>query len=144
MRKRAALLVALMLSALPALAETPLAPVKVTDWKAVYGRIETRDRIPARARIGGILTELTAAEGDLVQAGQQLALIVDDKIGFQLSAIDAQLDALSAQAANAVPARTGGSGCNGVLPARDKSLYRPGAGRGQLIHGGSPAGALTY
>ena len=101
MRKRAALLVALMLSALPALAETPLAPVKVTDWKAVYGRIETRDRIPARARIGGILTELTAAEGDLVQAGQQLALIVDDKIGFQLSAIDAQLDALSAQAANA-------------------------------------------
>jgi RND family efflux transporter MFP subunit len=101
MRKRPALLVALMLSALPALAETPLAPVKVTDWKAVYGRIETRDRIPARARIGGILTELTAAEGDLVQAGQQLALIVDDKIGFQLSAIDAQLDALSAQAANA-------------------------------------------
>ena len=101
MRKRAALLVALMLSALPALAETPLAPVKVTDWKAVYGRIETRDRIPARARIGGILTELTVAEGDLVQAGQQLALIVDDKIGFQLSAIDAQLDALSAQAANA-------------------------------------------
>lgn len=101
MRKRSALLVALMLSALPALAETPLAPVKVTDWKAVYGRIETRDRIPARARIGGILTELTAAEGDLVQAGQQLALIVDDKIGFQLSAIDAQLDALSAQAANA-------------------------------------------
>ena len=101
MRKRSALLVALMLSALPALAETPLAPVKVTDWKAVYGRIETRDRIPARARIGGILTELTVAEGDLVQAGQQLALIVDDKIGFQLSAIDAQLDALSAQAANA-------------------------------------------
>lgn len=101
MRKRSALLVALMLSALPALAETPLAPVKVTDWKAVYGRIETRDRIPARAQIGGILTELTVAEGDLVQAGQQLALIVDDKIGFQLSAIDAQLDALSAQAANA-------------------------------------------
>lgn len=102
MPKRPALLVALLLTALPALAETPLAPVTVTNWKAVYGRIETRDRIPARARIGGILTELTAAEGDLVQAGQQLALIVDDKIGFQLSAIDAQLDALSAQSANAL------------------------------------------
>ena len=49
-----------------------LAPVSVTEWKAVYGRIEARDRIPARARLGGTLTALDVAEGDLVTAGQVL------------------------------------------------------------------------
>lgn len=33
-----------------------LAPEPMTEWKAVYGRIEARDRVPARARIGGTLT----------------------------------------------------------------------------------------
>ena len=43
-------------SAVAARAETVvLAPVQVTDWKAVYGRIEARDRVPARARIGAVL-----------------------------------------------------------------------------------------
>ena len=46
-----------------------LAPVKVTDWKAVFGRIEARDRLPARARLGGTLVELAVNEGDLVTAG---------------------------------------------------------------------------
>ena len=42
--------------AAPAFAEPmTLAPLQVTDWKAVYGRIEARDRIPARARLGGTL-----------------------------------------------------------------------------------------
>lgn len=98
---RPMLIAALLGSALPALAETPLAPVEITEWKAVYGRIETRDRIPARARIGGTLVELTVTEGETVTAGQKLGLIVDDKLGFQLSAIDAQLEALEAQSANA-------------------------------------------
>ncbi|HEX9857093.1 MAG TPA: efflux RND transporter periplasmic adaptor subunit [Paracoccaceae bacterium] len=87
---------------LPLLAEdAPLAPTTVTEWKAVYGRIETRDRIPARARLGGTLMTLSVAEGDVVMAGQVLAEVVDAKIGFQLSAIDAQLETLGAQAANA-------------------------------------------
>jgi RND family efflux transporter MFP subunit len=87
---------------LPANAEPlTLAPVQVTDWKAVYGRIEARDRIPARARLGGTLVELTVVEGDLVTAGQPLARIVDEKLAFQLSAVDAQLDAAKAQLENA-------------------------------------------
>jgi len=78
-----------------------LTPTTVTEWKAVYGRIETRDRIPARARLGGTVVSLSVAEGDVVTAGQVLGQITDAKIAFQLSAIDAQLDAQNAQLANA-------------------------------------------
>ncbi|MBA3910300.1 MAG: efflux transporter periplasmic adaptor subunit [Rhodobacter sp.] len=81
--------------------EVPLAPVSVTEWKAVYGRIEARSRIPARARLGGTLVSLDVSEGDMVTAGQVLARVVDAKIDFQLAAIDAQLQALSAQLDNA-------------------------------------------
>ncbi|MFP1644991.1 efflux RND transporter periplasmic adaptor subunit [Pontitalea aquivivens] len=78
-----------------------VAPVEVTDWKAVYGRVEARDMIPARARLGGTLVELAVSEGDVVQAGQPLGRIVDEKLVFQLGAIDAQLQALGAQLTNA-------------------------------------------
>jgi len=89
-------------AALPARAETlVLAPQVVTDWKAVSGRIEARDTIAARARLGGTLTEVTVTEGDTVQAGQPIAEIVDQKLGFQLGAIDAQLQSLRAQQENA-------------------------------------------
>ncbi|MDX5349637.1 MAG: efflux RND transporter periplasmic adaptor subunit [Paracoccaceae bacterium] len=95
-----ALILTAPLFALPALAE-PLALRPVTEWKAVYGTVEARDRIPARARLGGTLVELSVAEGDLVEAGQELARIVDDKLDFQRAALAAQREALSAQLANA-------------------------------------------
>ena len=78
-----------------------LAPQPVTDWKAVYGRVEARDRIPARARLGGTLVELTVQEGDIVAAGQPLARIVDEKLAFQLSALQSQETAVKAQLTNA-------------------------------------------
>jgi RND family efflux transporter MFP subunit len=78
-----------------------LAPVSVTEWKAVYGRIEARSRIPARARLGGTLVSLGVSEGDVVTAGQVLAQVVDAKIDYQLAAIDAQLQGLAAQMDNA-------------------------------------------
>jgi len=98
------LLLSLLLgaAALPALAEpVAMAPVTVTEWKAVYGTVEARDRSPARARIGGTLVDLSVAEGDEVAAGQELARIVDDKLDFQLAALAAQREALAAQLANA-------------------------------------------
>lgn len=79
-----------------------LVPQEVTEWKAVYGRIEARDRIPARARLGGTLVDLSVVEGEVVTQGQVLARIVDEKIAFQLSAQDAQLDATKAQLDNAM------------------------------------------
>ena len=85
-----------------ALAETvTLAPTTITEWKAVYGTVEARDRIPARARLGGTLVTLMVAEGDEVEAGQELARIVDDKLDFQLAGLAAQREALTAQLANA-------------------------------------------
>jgi len=78
-----------------------LAPVSVMEWKVVYGRIEARSRIPARARLGGTLVSLDISEGDVVTAGQVLAQVVDAKIIFQLAAVDAQLQALTAQLDNA-------------------------------------------
>ena len=81
--------------------DLPLTPVSVTEWKAVYGRIEARSRIPARARLGGTLVSLEVSEGDVVTAGQVLAQVVDAKIDYQIAAVDAQLQALAAQLDNA-------------------------------------------
>lgn len=78
-----------------------LAPEAVTEWKAVYARVEARDTVAARARLGGTLAEISVAEGDSVAAGQPIARIVDEKIGYQLGAIDAQLRALDSQLGNA-------------------------------------------
>lgn len=91
-----------MMSGSVALAETVVVePVAITEWKAVYGRVEARDRIPARARLGGTLVSLEVAEGDEVAQGAVLARVVDEKLGFQLSALAAQRGALEAQLTNA-------------------------------------------
>lgn len=99
------LITAIALGLLPLAAqaetETVLQPANLTEWKAVYGRIEARDLVPARARIGGTLTTLTVSEGDLVEAGQTLATVVDEKLNFQLNAIDAQMLSLQSQLENA-------------------------------------------
>jgi len=95
---RMSLLFAASLAASPALAGTlTLAPTTVTEWKAVYGRVEARDTVPARARIGGLIVDLAVTEGELVKAGQKIATVQDDKIAFQVAALDAQLRALQAQ-----------------------------------------------
>lgn len=73
----------------------------ITEWKAVYGQVEARDRIPARARLGGTLVDLSVVEGDAVTAGQPIGRIEDEKLAFQLSALTAQRGALDAQLSNA-------------------------------------------
>lgn len=79
----------------------PLIPATVMEWKSVYGRIEARDRLPARARLGGTLVDLRVSEGDEVAAGQLLGRIVDEKLGLQLQAIEARTASLRAQLENA-------------------------------------------
>ena len=95
----------LIAAAVAALAASPanaadtllLEPREIPQWKAVYGGVEARDLVPARARIGGTVVELAITEGDTVAAGARIALVRDDKISFQIEAIDAQLRALEAQ-----------------------------------------------
>lgn len=71
-----------------------LSPQPITEWKAVFGVVETRNRVPARARIGGTIQTLEVTEGDIVTAGQRIALITDDKLEFQLAAMDSQIQTL--------------------------------------------------
>lgn len=95
---RALLLASWLAVAGPALAETvTLSPATLPEWKAVYGRIETKETIPARARIGGTIRSLSVSEGDTVSEGQEIAVVHDDKIEFQIAAHDAQIAALRAQ-----------------------------------------------
>lgn len=102
MRAILTFLLVLALASIAARADViDLAQVQVTEWKAVFGRVEARDRLPARARLGGTLVELAVKEGDQVKAGDLLGRIVDEKLDFQLSAISAQTDSLTAQLANA-------------------------------------------
>lgn len=95
---RIAILAAALAAAAPALADTVLlTPEPVVEWKPVYGRVEARDLVPARARIGGTLAELLVSEGDEVAAGARIAVVRDDKLAFEIAALDAQLRALEAQ-----------------------------------------------
>lgn len=81
--------------------EIELAPRLVTETKAVFGRIETRDVIAARPRIGGTLIKLEVTEGDSVKEGQRIARVIDDKLALQMRAADARIKALAAERLNA-------------------------------------------
>lgn len=94
-------LVSLSLVSLAEAGTLVVQPVAVLEWKAVYGRVEARDSLAARARVGGTLVSLDVSEGDSVKAGQRIAVVRDDKVDFQISALDAQLNALGAQLQNA-------------------------------------------
>lgn len=97
-----AALFATLFAVAPALADPlTLEPVTIPEMKPVFGTVEARDTIPARARIGGIVTGLLVSEGERVEAGDRLAVVRDDKIAFQISAYDAQLQALASQLAEA-------------------------------------------
>lgn len=94
-------LLAAFLSTAASAGSVVVTPETVPEWKAVYGRVEARDTIPARARLGGTLVELGVSAGDVVKAGQRIGLVRDDKIDFQVAALAAQLKALQAQLQNA-------------------------------------------
>lgn len=99
---RSAILGLSLLSTSSFAAETlRLDPVRIPEWKAVYGRVEARDSVSARARIGGTVVDLKVTEGDDVKAGDVIAVVKDDKIDFQIAAIEAQLLGLRASMENA-------------------------------------------
>lgn len=70
----------------------------VVDEKAVFATVESISVVPARGRIGGTVVQLHVREGDRVTAGQAIATIGDEKLGLQMKSLDAQIEALQAQA----------------------------------------------
>lgn len=87
---------------LPAAAsEYIVQPTMVDEMKAVFGQVESRDTVPARARISGTVHDVTVEEGSQVETGQLIATVVDDKLVLQRDAADAEMKALTSQLANA-------------------------------------------
>lgn len=93
--------IAVILSAVPARGgEFLVEPRSIVETKPVFGRIETRDVVPARPRIGGTLARLTVTEGDAVSAGQSIGMVIDDKLALQLRAAEARMRALVSDRSN--------------------------------------------
>ncbi|MBN9245020.1 MAG: efflux RND transporter periplasmic adaptor subunit [Mesorhizobium sp.] len=82
-------------------AEFVVRPLVVPEMKAVFGEVESRTVVPARARISGTIGEIGISEGSGVKEGEVIALVVDDKIALQLAAAEARVKALQSQLANA-------------------------------------------
>jgi RND family efflux transporter MFP subunit len=80
-------------------AEFKVQSVSIDDQKAVLATVEPVKMITARARIGGIVVVLKATEGMMVEAGTDLAVVVDDKLALQIKAIDARIESQDAQRA---------------------------------------------
>jgi len=73
----------------------------VADEKAVFATVESVSVVPARSRIGGTIVALKVREGDSVSRGQEIATVGDDKLALQMKSLDAQIEALQAQAGQA-------------------------------------------
>lgn len=85
----------------PAAPEQAVEHREITEWKAVFGRVEARDMIPARSRIGGTLVSVDVTEGSAVAEGEVIATIYDPKLDLQLDSVQGQIDALLSQLENA-------------------------------------------
>jgi RND family efflux transporter MFP subunit len=101
MRSRVVVVALLVLLARPTLAADSftVAPTKVADEKAVFATVESANVVPARARIGGTVAQLSVKEGDKVSQGQVVATVGDDKLVLQMKSLDAQIAGLEAQLA---------------------------------------------
>lgn len=103
-------------------AELELKPTTITEMKAVYGTVQARNYILARARTPGTLIDLAVTEGDVVKAGDIIARIKDDRLDFQVKAVDAELSGLKASLENA-----------SAELLRAQQLLKSGAGTSQQV-----------
>jgi RND family efflux transporter MFP subunit len=76
-------------------------PRTIQDMKAMFGQVESRDIVAARARIGGTIMSRSVDEGTEVKAGDVVAVVADEKLALQAQSLDGQLRALDAQLINA-------------------------------------------
>lgn len=82
-------------------AELTVKAASVPELKAVFGQVESRTVVPARARIGGTIRQIGVTEGSEVKEGQAIALVVDDKLALELNAAEAKIKELRSQLTNA-------------------------------------------
>ena len=91
-------LVAALAAPLPAVAEALVVHASAApDEKAIVATVEPAHELTARARIGGTIASLSVKEGDRVTAGQELAVIADEKLVLQRQALDSRIQPQQAQ-----------------------------------------------
>lgn len=73
----------------------------IADRKAVFATVESVDTLTARTRVGGTVAELLVDEGDMVAAGDVLALVVNEQIAPQIASAGSQAEALEAELSQA-------------------------------------------
>lgn len=73
----------------------------LTDWRPVFGSVESVKRALARSRLAGDIHDLGVTEGTMVEKGEVLARVVDEKLKLEIAATDAGIRALDAQIAQA-------------------------------------------
>lgn len=90
----------------------------VVDYRPVIARIEAGDTATARSRLQGVVTRLNVVEGQIVKAGDVVAVVVDDMIKPQLAALASRIEGLKAQVkqAEADIARNEGLLAQGFYP----------------------------
>ncbi|MFY9658179.1 MAG: efflux transporter periplasmic adaptor subunit, partial [Methylocystis sp.] len=77
--------------------EVTVRAAPVDDLKSVIATVEpVREQI-LRARIGGTVSVLKVKEGDRVAAGEEVALITDQKLYLQIQGINSRIQSLQAQ-----------------------------------------------
>lgn len=69
----------------------------IEDQKAVQARVQSVDLRAARARIGGIVTRLLVDEGSDVEAGEEIARVIDEKLHLELQTLEAREASLQAE-----------------------------------------------
>jgi RND family efflux transporter MFP subunit len=69
----------------------------VMDYRPVIARIEAGDTATARSRLQGVVTRLSIDEGDVVSAGDTVAIVTDDKLAPQIAALSSRIDGLKSQ-----------------------------------------------
>ncbi len=72
-------------------------PVVIPEMKSVFGQVESRTIVPARARIGGTIAAISVTEGSLVNEGAVIARVVDDKLALQQDAAEARVQQATSQ-----------------------------------------------
>ena len=91
-------LAAALATPLPAAAESLVVHAAAApDEKAIVATVEPAHELVARARIGGTMASLSVKEGDRVAAGQELAVVADEKLVLQRQALDSRIQSQQSQ-----------------------------------------------
>ncbi len=92
------LFAAALATPLPAVAESLVVHAEsAPDEKAIVATVEPAHELTARARIGGTIASLSVKEGDRVTAGQEIAVIADEKLVLQRQALDSRIQSQQSQ-----------------------------------------------